>query len=171
MGVAPFGARPVMIKDFVKSRKHEWADACFIPSAADRDAVETVVGRFLEIQGDDLNEGLVFREFVEFRPVGVHPRSGMPLTEEYRIFWLDARPIFWSAYWEAGDYAGISPPLELFAETGAAVESRFFSMDVARQIDGAWLIVELGDGQVSGLPRNEDARFFYEAIPTRMAFP
>ena len=160
--LAAFGDHPVIIKDFVKSRKHEWADACFIPSAADRDAVERVVGRFLELQGDDLNEGLVFREFVGFRPVGVHPKSGMPLTEEYRIFWLDARPVFWSPYWEAGEYAGISPPLELFAETAAAVRSRFFSMDVARRIDDAWLIVELGDGQVSGLPRMEDAGAFHE---------
>jgi ATP-grasp domain, R2K clade family 3 len=162
--LAPFGDRPVMIKDFVKSRKHEWADACFIPSAPDRDAVERVVSRFLELQGDDLNEGLVFREFVEFQPVGVHPKSGMPLTEEYRIFWLDAQPIFLSPYWEAGEYAGISPTLELFAETAAAVKSRFFSMDVARRIDGVWSIVEVGDGQVSGLPRVEDAGPFYDAI-------
>jgi ATP-grasp domain, R2K clade family 3 len=163
----PFGDRSVIIKDFVKSRKHEWADACFIPSAADRDAVERVVGRFLELQGDDLNEGLVFREFVEFQPVGVHPKSRMPLTEEYRIFWLGARPMLWSPYWETGEYAGISPPLELFAETAAAVKSRFFSMDVARRIDGTWFIVELGDGQVSGLPRIDDAGAFYEAISTK----
>ena len=47
--LAPFGDRPVIIKDFVKSRKHEWREACFIPSASDRDAVEQVVGRFLEL--------------------------------------------------------------------------------------------------------------------------
>jgi hypothetical protein len=165
--LTPFGDRPVIIKDFVKSRKHEWADACFIPSASDRHGVERVVSRFLELQGDDLNEGLVFREFVNFRPVGVHPKSGMPLIAEYRIFWLDARPMFWSPYWETGDYAEISPPLELFAETAAAVESRFFSMDVARRIDGAWFIVELGDGQVSGLPREVDARPFYKALASK----
>ncbi len=165
--LTPLGHRPVIIKDFVKSRKHEWADAFFIPSAADRDAVERVVGRFLELQGDDLNEGLVFREFVEFRPVGIHPKSGMPLTEEYRIFWMDAQPMFWSPYWEEGEYVGTGPPLDLFAETATAVRSRFFSMDVARRIDGAWLIVELGDGQVSGLPRDDDAGPFYEALSRR----
>ena len=30
--LAPFDA-PVVVKDFVKSRKHEWAEACYIPSA------------------------------------------------------------------------------------------------------------------------------------------
>jgi hypothetical protein len=75
-----FGDVPVVVKDFVKSWKHEWAEACFIPSAADQAAVERVVGRFLRLQDDDLNEGLVFREYVEFEPVGVHPKSGMPPT-------------------------------------------------------------------------------------------
>lgn len=107
--LTPLGDRPVIVKDFVKSRKHEWADACFIPSATHRDAVERVVGRFLELQSDDLNEGLVFREFVEFQPVGVHPKSGMPLTEEYRIFWMDALPLFWSTYWEGGSTLGPVP--------------------------------------------------------------
>src|SRR5262249_23328362 len=165
--LTPFGDCPVIIKDFVTSRKHEWREACFIPSAADRQAVGRVVGRFLELQGDDLNEGLVFRQFVEFRPVGIHPRSGLPLTEEYRIFWLDARPTLCSPYWEGGQYSQGYPPLGLFAEIAAAVRSRFFSMDVARRIDGVWLIVELGDGQVSGLPRASDADHFYEALCER----
>jgi hypothetical protein len=87
--LTPYGDRSIIVKDFVKSQKHEWNDACFIPSAINRSAVQRVVSRFRELQGDDLAGGLVFREFIEFRPVGVHPRSQMPLTEEYRIFWLD----------------------------------------------------------------------------------
>jgi hypothetical protein len=50
----------------VKSRKHEWAEACYIPSAADRQQVECVVTRFLALQGDDLNKGLVFRVYATF---------------------------------------------------------------------------------------------------------
>lgn len=162
--LAPFGQGPVIVKDFVKSRKHEWAEACFIPSASDREAVERVVGRFLELQGDDLNGGLVFREFVEFEPVGVHPRSGMPLTEEYRAFWLDGCLVFWSPYWAEGSYGISEPPWDRFSGVAAAVQSRFFSMDLTRRRDGDWMIVELGDGQVSGLPRRSDADLFYEAL-------
>lgn len=33
-----FGDRPVIIKDYVKSRKHEWLGACFIPDASDTKA-------------------------------------------------------------------------------------------------------------------------------------
>ena len=162
--LAPFGDAPVIVKDFVKSRKHEWAEACFIPSASDRRAVERVVGRFLELQGEDLAGGLVFREYVEFEPIGVHPKSGMPLTEEYRVFWLDGMPIFWSPYWADGDYRVARPPIERFAGVAAAVRSRFFTMDLAKRRDGDWMIVELGDGQVSGLLRNEDAGPFYELL-------
>jgi len=108
----PFGAAPLVLKDFVKSRKHEWLEACFIPSAADRGAVERVVRRFLELQGEDLYGGLVFREFVEFEPLTTHSRSGMPLTREYRFFVLDGEPFFWAEYWEEGDYGGDPPPLD-----------------------------------------------------------
>ena len=61
--LAPFGDQPVIVKDYVKSRKHEWFEACYIPSAADRQAVARVVRRFLELQGDDISEGLVFRAY------------------------------------------------------------------------------------------------------------
>jgi hypothetical protein len=37
-------------------------------------------------------------------------------------------------------------------------------MDVARRLDGEWMIIELGDAQVSGLPREDDAGAFYEAL-------
>jgi hypothetical protein len=162
--LATFGDAPVVLKDFVKSRKHEWAEACFMPSASDRGDVERFVGRFLELQGDDLVGGLVFREYVEFEPVGVHPKSGMPLTEEYRVFWLDGSPVFWSPYWAEGVYGASEPPIERFSGIAAAVRSRFFTMDLAKRRDGDWMIIELGDVQVSGLPRGSDADRFYKAL-------
>jgi hypothetical protein len=162
--LAPFGDAPIVVKDFVKSRKHEWVEACFIPSAADREAVRRVVGRFLELRGGDLAEGLVFRKYVEFEPIGLHPGSGMPLTEEYRVFWLDGVPIFGSPYRPEGSYSDSVPPIERFSGIAAAVRSRFFTMDLARRRDGGWMIVELGDGQVSGLTRESDAYGFYEAL-------
>ena len=45
-----FGNAPIIVKDYVKSRKHEWDTACFIPSATDREAVERTVRRFMERQ-------------------------------------------------------------------------------------------------------------------------
>lgn len=160
----PFGLRPIIVKDFVKSRKHEWDSACYIPSAADGEAVERVVRRFLELQGDDLNEGLVFREFVPLEPLATHAKSGMPLTKEWRIFFLDGAPILTAEYWETGDYGNIAPPLARYIELAQRVRSRFFTMDIARQTDGAWTVIELGDGQVAGLPERADVLAFYQAL-------
>ncbi|MGI4792159.1 MAG: ATP-grasp domain-containing protein [Janthinobacterium lividum] len=153
--IKEFSDHPVIVKDFVKSRKHEWLDACFIPSAADAEAVAQVTGKFLELQGDELSGGLVLREFVEFELLGSHAKSGMPLTWEFRLFFLDGQPVQVSKYWDQGNYAGETPPLEHFTRLAANVESRFFTMDVAKTKHGEWLVVELGDAQVSELP--EDA--------------
>lgn len=160
----PFGEKPLILKDYVKSRKHEWAEACYIPSAADRATVERVVKRFLALQGPELNEGLVFREFVPFEPLGTHAKSGMPLTKEYRLFFLDGKRLLAAPYWEAATYDALLPPDDLFQETAQHVQSRFFTMDVARRLDGAWMIVELGDGQVAGLPEQAGADAFYHSL-------
>ncbi len=162
--LAPFGNRPLIVKDYVKSRKHEWIEACYIPSAADWAGVERVVSCFLERQGEDLNEGLVFREFVELQPLAIHRRSGMPLTREVRSFWGDGRLLYRLPYWEEGAEDETMPPIELFAEVAQQVQSRFFTMDLAQQLDGAWLIVELGDAQVAALPDHANPVVFYESL-------
>jgi hypothetical protein len=160
----PSGGSPLILKDYVKSRKHEWDEACFIPSAANRAEVERVVRRFLELQGDDLNGGLVFREYVEFEPLATHSKSGMPLIQEYRLFYLDGHLLDHFEYWEEGDYSGVLPPTGEFNTLARRVQSRFFTMDVAKRRDGDWMIVELGDGQVAGLPEHADVIRFYERL-------
>lgn len=162
----PFGASPILLKDYVKSRKHEWFEACFIPSAADEAAVKRVVDRFFELQGEDLNGGLVFREFVELEPAGAHPVSGMPLSREFRLFFLDARLIACSPGWDVDDFAVEAPPFASFRETARSVASRFFSMDIAQCREGRWIIIELGDGQVTGLPSGIDRSAFYAELAT-----
>jgi hypothetical protein len=161
-----FGRRPLIVKDYVKSRKHEWAEACFIPDATDAAAVTRVVGRFLELTGSDLQGGLVLREFLELEKVGTHARSGMPLAREWRVFWLDREPVLVAPYWP--EVGGAPPPVETFAAAAARVRSRFFTMDLARRATGEWIIVELGDGQVAGLPDGADPVAFYRAIAARL---
>jgi hypothetical protein len=137
----PFAGKPIIVKDFVKSQKHYWLEACYIPSAADLEQVEKVTNRFLELQGDSLNEGLVFREFVEFEPLTRHSKSQMPLTREYRVFVVDGEPVQVVEYWEEGSYGIEQPPLAQFQNVMRQVQSRFFTMDIARRQDGDWLIV------------------------------
>ncbi len=162
-----FGQRPLLVKDYVKSRKHEWAEACFIPDATDAAAVKRVVSRFLDLTGGELQGGLVLREFLDLEQVGKHARSGMPLARAWRVFWLDGDPILVAPYWP--EVEGDPPPVATFAPAAARVRSRFFTMDLARRSDGGWIIVELGDGQVAGLPEAADPVVFFRAVAARLA--
>ena len=165
-----FGDKAVIIKDYVKSRKHEWHEACYIPDAADAVAALRVVARFLELQGDDLVGGLVLREFVDLKIIGAHARSAMPLAREFRLFFLNHQLLTSANYWTQGDYNGEAPPLALFCDVARNVRSRFFSMDVAQKTDGEWIVVELGDGQVAGLPDENAAPEFYGKLAAMPRF-
>jgi hypothetical protein len=165
----PFGSTPVLLKDYVKSRKHEWVETCYIPSANDAQAVERVVRRFLELQGEDVQGGLVFREYIELRSAGAHPQSGMPLAQEFRIFWLDGGPLLTARYWESGEYGAELPSIEQFRPIAARIGSRFFTMDVAQRVDGAWIVIELGNGQVAGLPETADITAFYARLSAALS--
>lgn len=163
-----FGDSPIIVKDFVKSEKHNWDDACFIPKASDKSKVEQVVNRFLELRGDYLNEGIVFREFVELEFLTDHSKSGMPLTKEFRIVFLNKKAIQIYKYWDEGNYNSEKPDIDFFENIASRVESNFFTMDVAKKKDGGWIIMELGDGQVSGLPENANKMEFYRELKNGM---
>jgi hypothetical protein len=155
---------PAIVRDFVKSRKHEWNDACFIESPED---AARVIRNFVERQGESLVGGIVVREFVKLRHLGRHPKSGTPLSLEYRSFWLDGEPLLTLPYWAEATYdPQLVPPLERFRPVVAKIDSRLFSMDLAMTEEGEWIIVEIGDGQVSGIPI-ESAREFYANLAER----
>nr|WP_262896868.1 ATP-grasp domain-containing protein [Fulvivirga sediminis] len=94
-----FGNQPIIVKDFVKSEKHHWQEACFIPDASNKDCVQAVVERFLDLRGDALNEGLVFRKFEELEFLTTHSQSGMPLTKEFRMYFANGKLVQTFDYW------------------------------------------------------------------------
>jgi hypothetical protein len=159
-----FGDSPIIVKDFVKSEKHNWEDACFIPRASDSDKVISVVDKFIELRGDSLNEGLVFRQFEELEFLTEHSKSGMPLTKEFRIFFGNKTIVSVFDYWDEGEYGDTKPELDKFVEIAKNIESNFFTMDIAKKKNGDWIIMELGDGQVAGLPDNANKDEFYKEL-------
>jgi len=162
--LAPFGDRALVLKDYVKSQKHYWNEACFIPAANDRAGVERVVRRFLELQGEDLNVGLVFRELVPLKIVASHPKSGMALAAEFRVFWFHGHALLHHRYW--GDLSAFDVPVPIaeLSPIAARIPSPFFTMDVALLESGSWTIIELGDGQVAGLPSSDLAPEFFRRM-------
>ena len=130
-----FDNEAIMLKDFVKSEKHHWEEACYIPNASDAERVKSVVTRFLELRGDALNEGLVFRKFESLEYLTDHSKSGMPLTLEYRLFFAKGKLLGAYPYWEEGEYNQPMPDLTSFLSLAKEIRSDFFTMDIAKKLD------------------------------------
>lgn len=159
-----FGDKAVILKDYVKSEKHHWETACYVKHASDINKLKQSIRKLIELRDKYLNEGIVIREFVELNDLTIHSKSGMPLTEEYRLFFFNKKLVGIYNYWEEGEYSFPKPDIIEFEEIAKGVESNFFSMDIARQKTGALIIIELGDGQVSGLPDSADRNEFYKGL-------
>ena len=155
---------PYVVKDYVKSRKHEWYDACFIESIDDRENAARVIGNFIDRQGIDLVGGIVLRKFEKLKKIGYHERSGMPLSEEYRVFIYAGKILAVDDYWLEDSDVNLSTEEYQWMESIAQrVKSNFVTVDLARKEDGSLIIMELGDGQVSGL-QQIDAEVFYKTF-------
>jgi hypothetical protein len=64
-------------------------------------------------------------------------------------------------YWENENYNDDKIDLNIFISIAKNINSNFFTMDIAKAKNGKWYIIELGDGQVSGLPSQKDSSEFY----------
>ena len=139
----PAARGPAIVKDFVKSRKHEWDEACYVPDLADAAGLRRVVDTFVERQDDSLAGGVVIRVFEQFT------------GGEARVWWLDGEPIVVGPH---PDTPAVAPDPDLAAVQPLvkALDCPFVTTDLARRTDGRWRVVEVGDGQVSDLPSTVD---------------
>lgn len=157
------GRPAAIMKDFVKSAKHRWAEACFIPAGTERGRFEEILKAFLEARGSLFEKGIVLRRFHELVKLADDMR-GQPVHEEYRLFMWGGKVL---ASTPAIRGAG---PLERIADwenIARRFRNPFISMDIARQADGSWIIIEVGDGGVSGLPGSIEPGDFYRALRER----
>lgn len=165
-GLSSLGNAPVIIKDWVKSRKHEWLDACFIPDIDDTKNLYRVATNFLIRQGDSLVGGLVFRELAQLEPLGAeHPKSHIPLFNEHRFFVFRGQIFYGAPYWDAGFYANVEWPKKgVIVNLVRHIKSEFFAVDVAQEADGSWTVIEVNDGGTAGIPEGGCAYDFYGAL-------
>lgn len=143
---------PGIVKDYVKSRKHEWDEACFMPDLSDAATVSRVVRRFVELQGEFLAGGIVLREFEHF----VTPRSG---GGEVRVWWLDGEARLLTPHPDSPHgprYEGPISELDRVAHAVRRLSARFVTTDMAQRSGGVWRVIEVGDGQVSDLHTSLD---------------
>ena len=82
------GCPAAIVKDFVKSAKHRWNEACFILAATERKRFDEILAAFLEARGTQFEKGIVLRRFHDFLKLADDIR-GQPVHEENRLFMWD----------------------------------------------------------------------------------
>lgn len=148
------GSGAFVVKDWVKSRKHEWATACYAPGAG---AVPGVAAEMLRLLDDGLVGGVVIRAFEDFT------------GEEARVWWVGGDLAVVTAHPDTPE-AVVEPDLAGVGEAVRALGCPFVTTDLVRRADGAWRVVEVGDGQVSDFPRTGDYAALLAAL-SRFAGP
>lgn len=144
-----FSLSGAIIKDYVKSASHLWKTACFLPPELNRASFDRIVDSFLEERAHLFEGGIVLREYV--------PLDGT----EHRLFYILKSQL-------------LSTPsdiphsfLRTCDEIAARFSNEFITIDVARRVDGEWIVVEVGDGQVSGL-KGTDPDLFYSRLAGKL---
>jgi hypothetical protein len=161
---------PLIIKDAVKSLKHDWYKACFIPEHANGIEMAKIIGAFLEakLSHHDLKKPVVIRKFESLETVGRHPKSGMPLSHEYRTYVYQGKVLLQAPYWEVDYPKKVEPDPKfiemLIKEIGSKCGSQLYTIDTALKTDGSWTVIEIGDGQVSMLPDRADKDEFFRKL-------
>jgi hypothetical protein len=162
-----FAGRPVILRDFVRTLKHYWVEACYISSSSDATAVKNTIAYFLDKRRDSLVGGLVFREYVDFETISDDLRGGKPIINEYRLLWLKGECIATLCYWDEETSQTILPDeatIGQFADVVAQFDSQFCAMDIARRPDGTWQILEMDDAQIIALPESAPHEAIYQAL-------
>jgi hypothetical protein len=144
-----------VLRDYVKSEKHYWDEAAFIPDASDYGIADQVVARFVELRSDDFAGGLVARRFESF--TGAEARS----------WWVDGTCVLVTAHPDTPDDQPTPAAfIDEIASSIQAINSPFCSVDLVRRGDGRWRVIEIGDGQVSGFPISSNIGVLLAALST-----
>lgn len=149
---AKIGVGPAVLRDYVKSLKHYWTEAAFIPDVRNEVGARAVASRFLELRGDDLVGGFVVRRFEHFA------------TTEVRTWWVAGKCALITAHPDTPDAK--PQPLEMttLEPLVAKLMLPFVTIDLVRRADGQSRVVELGDGQVSDRPTTTPAADLIDVI-------
>jgi hypothetical protein len=138
------------MKDYVKSAKGKG----FIPDIRDAAQFERAKAALLEARGDQFYDGICLKQTQQF----AKGLDGNPL--EVRVFYCNGH--FVSACETHGGGAFDRARIPYWVRTAARrMGSNFFSLDLGFYRDGTAVVLEAGDGGVSGLSPAQDAYAFY----------
>lgn len=146
----------LVIKGETNSKKFLWKEKMLAENF--KHAVEIAV----DLKNDYFfeNQDLIFREFVPLQTfeIGLHD---LPFCNEWRIFFLNGKYVNHGFYWTIAEHYQDAKLMfeDDFEKTGLPfaidvsklINVPFYAMDIAKTENGKWIVVELNDGQMSGL--------------------
>jgi hypothetical protein len=144
-----------VVKGRTNSRKAYWKDKMFAENK--RTAILTAIS----LREDPLinEQGIIYRRYTPLvtYEVGL---NGLPFTNEWRFFFYKKQVLSYGYYWTMADDLpkDIHPDGIEFAKKVAELVAdhvNFFVLDVAEKKEGGWVLVEINDGQMSGLSEND----------------
>jgi hypothetical protein len=151
---------PYVLKGKTNSRKFDWKTHCY---AKDRKTAGDVHWR---LSTDGLigmgQQDIYIRKYVPLKTLLIG-LNDLPIANEFRIFVAFGEVLCGAYYWS--NYVDDLPevpsvdqvPKGLIAEAIQRIGNRvnFYALDVAQKADGGWIVIEINDGQQSGLSENE----------------
>lgn len=145
-----------IVKGRTNSRKHEWKHRMF---AENREQMISIVKSLLD---DSLisEQGLCIRKYIPLKTYD-YGINDLPITNEWRFFFYGETILsygyYWSSFYDKApseiEEQGIKVAME--AAKIASNYINFFVVDVAQTETGEWIVIELNDGQMSGLSCNK----------------
>ena len=147
---------PLVLKGETNSRKDRWSTHMFASNK--KEAIEV----FLRLKSDRFfeNQEIYIREFVKLKTYFTDPINGQPITKEFRFFCFRKNVLTGGFYWSnhLDNFPDGAPsvsevPKEFLNKLTNIIgnNATFYVMDVAQLENGDWVLVELNDGQMSGL--------------------
>lgn len=162
----------LFIKGRTNSKKHDYPKSCLSNNRAEASEI------YLNLMSDSLigSQGVVFREFVELEKLE-DSVSGLPISNEWRIFFMGDNVVDYGYYWSyIDDLSKIKLVENEFISDGLpfakkiakkiAKKTSFFVIDIAKKKSGDWIVVEVNDGQQSGLSLIDESLFYMKLSDT-----
>ena len=143
-----------MVKDYVKSVKGTLFPQFFDQEINQEDFVQWMEV-FYQYRGKLLTGGICITEFLNLKYYGVH-------TNEYRVFYINHEAATVSRNSGQGNYTP-QPPQDLIKKY-KNLDSPYYTIDFAELDNGAWKIIEAGDGEVSGLSENQNYEQYFRTL-------
>jgi hypothetical protein len=148
---------PFVLKGQTNSKKHQWNTHMY---AVDKRSAGGVYSRLR----DDMflaDQEIYARDYIPLKRLTIG-MNGLPIAKEFRFFILNKTIICGSFYWASHtfDLESIPDVAEVPDEFLQQVisligdKANFYVLDVAQTENGNWIVIELNDGQMSGLSCN-----------------